>query len=273
MSATETGGMTELLAESRLREILPDGYESTIYDSNRLRQLENADLSNLEDVVDDYGQYQLTERQVIESEVQRVLTSFVTPERTLEFPGTGLEYYNDHIVQFASRYKANQDTPSGTIKDARRAGPDDIVFTFASPEVYDEISGTAQDTFFADGLSSPGELELIGDNGLPDGGNSSDASLQLDDDEMLFFTGDFIDLSGGQSVLTAGNWADIDGEDYGRDDFIYSNRLAGTHVATMQGGWVKQTADLDMKIYQDGDAEVVPVAFYMAPGGKAPSLT
>jgi hypothetical protein len=263
---------TELLTESRLRGNLPPGFKTTLYDSDRLRQLENADLSTLNDVVDDYGSYELTEDDIIKAEIQRVLTAFQTPERTMEFPGTGMEVMNDHIRSFAARYKANQDTPSGTIKDARRANPDDIVFTFATPEVYDQISGSSQDNFDVTG-QSVGTLELVDTDGLPDGGQSADTSLDLDDNEMLYYTGDFIDLSSGQSIFTAIQYVDIDGEDYGPDNGLFSTRLSGNHIFTGQGAWVKQTVDIDAKVIADGDAEIIPVAFYMGPGTNAPSLT
>jgi hypothetical protein len=263
-------GNTELLTESRLAGALPDGFKTTLYDTDRLRQLENAPMDNLGDTVDDYGGATLTERQIIESEIQRVLTSFQTPDRTLELPGLGLEF--DHVLNFASYYKDDADTPSGTIKDGRRAGPDDIVFTFASPEVYEEVSGTAQDTFYQTGLTGGTALDIVGDAGADEASNSSGASMNLDDDEMMYFTGDFIDLSGGKSAVTKIQWSDIDGEDFGPDDGILSTRLSGTHLFTGQGAWVKSTTDLDAKVYTDGDAEIVPVAFYMAPGTKAPSL-
>lgn len=268
--ATETN--TELLGESRLRGALPDGFQTTLQGSERLRELSNADLDTLNATVEDYNSSQLTEADIIAKEVQRVLTAYSTPERTMEFPGTGLEMANDHIEQFAAAYKANQDTPSGTIKSPLRANPDDIVFTFAYPEVYEEISGTNQDNFLVEG-EPVGTLEVVDTDGLPDGGQSASTTLSLDDNEQLFFTGDFIDLESGRSIVSSLRWVDIDGEDYGRDGHLLSTRMGGNHILTGQGAWVKQTCDLDMKTYQSGDAEIVPIAFYMAPGSKVPSLT
>lgn len=263
---------TELLAESRFRGAMPDGFKTTLTDSDRLRQLENADLSQIDEVVDDYGNFQLTSRDLIQAEVQNVLTAFQTPERTLELPATGLEFDNNHLAQFAAYYKQDNETPSGTIKNLRRATVDDIVFTFASPEVYEEISGTAQDAYTTTGLTGGNTLELVDQDGLPGGGQASGTSLALDDDEMLYFTGDFIDLSDGKSVVTKIQYSDVDDKDYSAVDGVLSNRLSGTHLFSGQGALVKQSVDIDAKIYEDGDAEIVPVAFYMAPGSKRPSL-
>lgn len=261
---------TQLLSESRIRGSLPEGFQTTLAESDRLRQLQNADLSILSDVVEDYGQNTLTERDIIRSEIQSVLTAFQTPQRTLELPATGIEF--KRLQQFAAYYKADNDTPSGTIKSEQRVGTDDILFTFASPEVYEEISGNAQDTFEAEGLTGGSTLDVVGDSGLPETSPGNGTSLNLDDDEMLYFTGDFIDVSEGKSTVTKIQWSDIDGDDYGPDNGFFNNRLSGTHLFAGQGGWVKSTADLDAKVYADGNSEIVPVAFYMAPGTKAPSL-
>lgn len=267
---------TELLKEATWRGESPDGYKTTLLDEDRLRELEDQQPDdgvpdNLTNTISDYRSYNLREVETIRLEVARTLSSFLTPERTLELPGTGMEMANDHITQFASYYKDDNETPSGTIKDARTAGPGDIVFTFASPEVYEEVSGTSQDSFVRTDLNGGEALDVVGDEGV-DESNSEDASLELDDDEMMFFTGDYIDLSEGKSVITKIQWTDVDGESYGPDNGIFDNRLSGAHVLTAQGAHVRSTADLDAKIYTDGDAEIVPVAFYMGPGTKAPSL-
>jgi len=262
--------MASLEIEAALAEALPDGFETTLIEEDRLRQLGNADVSILSDVVDDYGNYTLNEEQIITAEIERTLTAFQTDDRTLEFPGTAIEF--DHILQFAAYYKDDNDTPSGTIKDPRRAGPDDIVFSFANPEVYEEITGTGQDTFNISGANGGSRVEVVGDAGLNEAGNANDSSITLDDDEMLFFTGDYVDLSGGQSIISKLQWMDVDGEDYGPHDAILQNRLSDAHIFTSQGAWVKSTADLDAKAYAAGNAELVPIAFYMGPGNKAPSL-
>lgn len=270
MSANGNATGTQTLSETRIRGSLPDGFTSTLVDSDRLRQLSDADPASLDAVVEDYGSNTLTERDVIRTEVQKVLTAFQTPDRTIELPATGLEY--ERIQQFAAYHKNDNDFPSGTIKDETRANTDDLVFTFASPEVYEEITDTAQDTFVAEGLDGGTETDLVGDTGLPETNPSTGDSIELDDDEALYFTGDYIDLSGGQSGVTKIQWQDIDGEDYGPDNGLFSARLSSTHLFTGQGAWVKTTADLDAKVYEDTRAEIVPVAFYIGPGTKAPNL-
>lgn len=263
---------TKLLKEDDWAGVSPDGFDSTLLDEDRLRELDNQSLSNLKTTVNDYNDYELTESHVVDLEVHRVLTSFLTPERTMELPGTGLAIAADHIKKFAAYYKADNETPSGTVKDSRRASPGDIVFTFANPEVYEEISGADVDTFLQTGLSGGDTLDVIGDAGVDHEDNASDTPMDLDNDEMMFFTGDYIDLSEGQSVISKIQWSDIDGESYGPDDGIFDTRLSGAHVMTAQGALVRSTADLDAKVYDDGDAELVPVAFYMGPATKAPSL-
>jgi len=263
--------MGTLTIQSALADELPDGFDTTLLASDRLRQLNNVNVADiLGDTVEDYDGNTLTERDIVRVETERVINGFQTPERALELPGTALNF--SYLEAFAAYYKQDNDTPSGTVKDPARANTDDIVFTFANPEVYEQITGNGQDTFKAQGLNGGTVYDVIGDSGLAETGPTNGTSVSLDDNEMLFFTGDYIDISGGESVVSKIRWTDVDGEDYGANDAILYNRLSGTHVLTSQGAWVKSTADLDAKVYEDGNAEFVPVAFYMAPGTKAPGL-
>lgn len=261
---------TETLMEARIRGNLPEGFKSTLLDSKRLRELDNQSTADLTNTVEDYDDYTLEEIDVIRSQIQKVLSAFNTPERTIELPATGLEF--QHLQKFAAFYKDDQDTPSGTIKDPMRADPDDIVFTFATPEVYEEVTGTNQSTFVSTGHVAGDRLELIDQDGLPDGGETADTTLSLDDNEMMYFTGDYVDLSEGQSIMTGIEWTTVDGESYGPDNGILTTRLSGAHLFMGQGAFVKSAADLDAKVYADGDAEIVPIAFYMGPGTNIPSL-
>lgn len=270
--------MARTTTEEAIAASQPQGFRSTFLEADRLRRLNNQNPANtLTDVVEDYGESQITERDVINRVANSVLTSFLTPERTIELPGLALcmNDENNLLEKFASRYKEDNDTPSGTITDPERAGTDDIVFHFAGPEVYSEIANgdlTGPDNFEATGLSAGDTLEVVGDSGIDEGSNSNGSSLSLDDDEYLFFTGDFIDLSDGKSVITKTQWTDVDGNDFGPSDALFSTRLSGAHIITTQGTYATATADLDAKVYSGGDSELVPVAFYMAPGTKSPAL-
>lgn len=260
---------------------LPEGFRTTFLDSDRLRRLTNQDVSTLNDTVEDYGDYVVTEREIITNLADRVNTSFLTPERTIELPGLQLALDPDVmpgtgslLEQFVALYKADNDTPSGTVKDPARATVDDIVFSWASPEVYNQINdnGGSVSNFVNTGLTAGDELQVVGQGGVDTGVNTDGNSLNLDPDEYLFFTGDYIDLSDGKSIVTATELVDVDGEDYGPQNFLFQNRLSGAHIATSMGFYATDTVDLDAKVYDDGDSELVPVAFYVADGGKAPAL-
>lgn len=266
--------MTTLEIERALAGELPDGFVSTLASEDRLRELANQSDDNLSDVVEDYDGNTLTERNIIRAEIQRSITAFQTPDTseggTLELPGTALEF--SRILNFAAHYKEDNDTPSGTIKTPKRANTDDIVFSFANPEVYEEVSGQSQDHYEITGITGGNTIEVIDTDGLAEAGQSGGTSLSLDQDEMMYFTGDFIDVSGGRAVLTKFQWNDIDGKQYGPVDAVLDSRLSATHIATAQGAWVKSSADLDAKGYLDGKAELIPIAYYMGPGNKAPAL-
>lgn len=277
--------MSQIAGESSFRENLPSGFQTTFLEPDRLRRLSRANpAETLGETVDEYSvagtSSTLTEEDIIASTADRVLTQFLTPERTLEFPGLALALESQGnapslLEQFAAKYKEDNDTPSGTIKDLARANTDDILFTFATPEVYSEIANgdlSGPDTYEQSGLTGGNALDLVGDVGIDQGANANGASLSLDDDEYLFFTGDFVDLSEGKSVVTATQLADVDGEDFGPVNGVFSQRASGAHILTTQGTYATASVDIDAKVYTDGDAEIVPIAFYMAPGRKAPGL-
>jgi len=268
MANTET---TQTLIERRINNNAPVGFASTLTDEGHLRQLANQAV-DLSDTVQEYEGNVLTEANVIETVVQRVMAgSFLTPERTIELPGVGIEYEAGNIQAFAAAYKESDDTPTGTITDEQRAQADDLVFTFAGPEVYNQIGNSTVDNFKISDVSAGDVVTLVG----ADGYNSSASDpIDLDDDERLYFTGDFIDVSAGKSIFNRQEWVNVDGsaEDYGPISWLFSNRLSGANVSLGSGARVKREAQLNVKAYEDGDAELWPVAFYMAPGHKAPEL-
>lgn len=268
---------TQTLADAMVREVMPDGWKTTITDGDRVRQLADQDTGNLDQTVDDYRGNTLTERNIVDFEVQRVLNAFLTPNRTMELPGTALEYDNGHIHAFASQYKESDDTPTGIVNSLRRAQSDDLVFTPVTPEVLNSVAGLSSgdgeytENFQVTGNTAGDELTLIGEDGF---NSTTDAPLSLADDERLFFTGDIVDLQQGQSVLTRTEWATVDNktEDYGPIDDTLDKRLSGSRLGVGVGAYIKREGQLQGKVYDDGDTEPWPVGFYMAPGHKAPDL-
>lgn len=264
--------MVQIARKEAIQQSLPDGFDTTLQDEDHIRKLNSQSTNNLTETVVDYGNKKLTERDVIQSVINRVEAAYTTTEGTLELPGLGIEQEAGHIMKFAAAYKADADTPTGTVKSIRRASADDLVFCFATPEVYEEISGTNQHDFKSSGLTADNTFEVVGDNGGPAGGSTNGNVLSMDSDEMMFFTGDFIDISAGPSPLTKFEYPSLDGDDFGHQQALLETRLSGAHLPVAPGAWIRTEVDIDAKIYEDGDVELVPVAFYMGPGSKAPVL-
>jgi len=258
---------------NRFKQINPEGWSTTLMDGKRLRRLEQADVSELDHVVTEYGSNELQEVDVIRREALKVADSYINPEGAYDIPGLMHALDNMHLEKFAAQYVADADTPSGNIAPVELAGSSDVIFTFATPEVWGEISEASKPNFKQTGLKAGDTLELIGDAGIYSEISSADTALQLDSDEWLFFTGDVIDLSG-NGAITKLQLANVDGEtDYGPSSLTLQQRASDANILTGQGAIAQNELDLDAKIYQDGDAEPIPVAFYMAPGTKSPSLT
>jgi len=264
--------MAQFAIQEAITSERPSGFQTTLSEAAKLRKLSNANVANLGDTVQEYQSYKLTEQDAIRSVVSSVADAFETPQATLQLPGTTVESQNGHILQFASAYKADNDTPSGTIKPASLAKTDDIVFTFANPEVYNQIAGTTISNFVQGNQSGGTTMNLVGDQGIDSANNTQGSPLSLAADEWMFFTGDYIQLASGKGVTTKTQITSVDGENYGPADGMLSNRLSGAHVMTSEGTFAQSTIDIDVKVYQDGPSELVPVAFYMGPGTKNPAL-
>jgi len=265
--------MTATAFEEAIVESLPDGFANTFIEGSRLRRLKSNPTDNLNNTVEEYQNFTLTEVDVINSMAQKILTSLVTPERTIELPGLALAVQENLLAQWSAGYKQDNDTPSGTIKDPERAQVDDIVLSPLTPEVYKQITGdnTLSPNFISSGLTAGDRLNVVGDGGHDDSA-STGSPLSLDLNEQVFLTGDFVDLSQGQSVVTATEYPDVDGASFGPSNAIAQTRHSGLHVMTTQGSYATDSVQVDAKVYADGDAELRPVGFYLGPGRNAPNL-
>jgi hypothetical protein len=268
--------------EDAFVQTLPDGFKTTFAGESRLRRLSEQDPNAvLGDTVSDFNGNRLTEREIINNLADRVNTSFTLPERTIELPGLMLALDPSAVPgdgslleQWVALYLQDNSTPTGTVKDPKRASTDDIVFSFATPEVYNQVNdnGGSTPNFVRSGLSGGDTLQVVGEGGIDSANNSDGGTLSLADDEYLFFTGDFIDLSDGKSVVTATEAANVDDQSYGPSSYIFQNRLSGAHLLTTQGFYVTDRVDVDAKVYEGGDTELVPVAFYLGDGSRTPDL-
>lgn len=266
--------MTATAIEEAMEDSLPEGFRNTYLEGSRLRRLSRHDISELSDTVEEYNDNLLTESDMIENVAQRILTSFLTPERTIELPGLALALKEDLLFKWAVGYKNDNDTPSGTINNVERAGVDDIVFSPLTPEIFKQITDNddLSPNYISEGVTAGDTLEVVGDAGHDTATNTNGESLSIGVSEQVFLTGDFIDLSEGQSVVTATQYNDIDGRGFGPSDALLQSRLSGAHILTTQGTFATDTLDLDGKVYADGDAELVPVGFYLGPGRNVPDL-
>jgi hypothetical protein len=266
--------MVATATEEAITASLPAGFKNLFYEGSRLRKLMNTQTNNLGGTVEEYGDNVLTEQNVIENMAQRVLTSYLTPERTMELPGLALCLNDGLLSQWAAHYKNDNDTPSGTIKDPARANVDDITFSPINPEVFYQINDdtTLPSNWITTGHTAGDTLEVVGDEGHDATNNTNGNALQLAPDEQVFFTGDFVDLSEGKSIVSKTQLSDVDGEDYGPVDAVLQTRLSGAHILTTQGTYATDSVDIDAKVYEDGDTELVPVGFYLGPGRKNPVL-
>lgn len=273
--------------QNSFNRVLPEGWTTTLQNARRIQNLSTTYNEWYDESLNPKGEWSdhplggvvedmtiqdetatLREHHIVLNAIEEVRTAFETPERVLPFPG--MELNKKFILAWAIEYKKDNDTPSGLILNNKLATNDDLVIEFATPEVYSDSGNSTADNFIQTGLSAGNEVDLVGADGV--GGSNE---LSLADHEQYFFTGDFVDADpSNDAVITAYQFAQVDGEgDYGITDATIQERVSNLNTALVQGAIVKSDVDINAKVYDGGDAEVIPGAFRLASGSNATSLT
>lgn len=282
----EYGPQTQSLLQLQFGE-QPEGFRTTFINDDRLtyiqdahKRLQSGDLS-LDQTVVEFGDHVLTERDVINRELNKVQSSFLLPERTVTLPGVALN--RDAIMAIAAKFKDEHDLGPVVPSALAEPGQNQVVFEFATPEVYNDlanaqsgVSGVNANNFIRDNnLSAGNTVDIISDGGVAGTqGNTAYLELAREDDELIF-TGDILDPLG-DATLSKYEQADVDGnDDLGPEDVLFQRRLSNLHIQTVQGNYIKTRFDLDGKVYDGGDtgaAEPVPVVFRLGQADNAGAL-
>lgn len=275
---TEAVERSVLLTE-RTYEGLPPAFQTNFIDDERLESLSKTfaagevvkDLNSTVLSIAEPRDARFTEKDVIDTVLDRVAAAFSFPERTIGLPGIALN--RKLIYAAAKQYKKDTDTPSGTIKPPELATTDDIVFEAVTPDVYNDITGTVDqaDNFIRGSLTDDQALDVIGSNGAAGG----TGTLTLNDADWLFYTGDVIDFLDDAS-LTKWLYADVDGDsNYGPTPAIIGRRGSSLHYQLIPAFLVKETVDIDARVYDAGvnnEAEPLNIAFRFTDGGSTQPL-
>lgn len=279
-SAAEVAVESSILNTQRTFEGLPDAFQTNFVDDERLESLSSTwatgqvvqdELNNTVLSISEPRDSRFTEKDVIDLVLDRVASSFTFRERTITLPG--IELNRKLIYAAAAEYKQDTDTPSGTIKPPELATADDIVFEAVTPDVYNDITGTADqaDNFIRTGLTDDQSLDVIGSNGAAGGANQ----LQLNAADWLVYTGDVIDFLDDAS-LTKWEYADVDGStNYGPTPGLIGRRGSELHYQLVSAFLVKEQVDINARVYDAGtnrEAEPYNVAFRFTDGSNAQPL-
>lgn len=271
-----------VLLQEREFDAFPDGFRTNFLDDDRLETLGNVlaegvtasstddSLTGITRSVSEPAGSEMREVDEIDRVLDRVVSSFITPERTIQLPGVEL---NRNLIKAAAvAYKRDTDTPSGTIKPPELASNDDIVFEFVTPETYSEIGTGTAFNYIRTGLTDDTTVEVVGANGI-DGGGAGSFTLNARD--WLFFTGDIIDPLD-DARLTKFQWANIDGNtNLGPSPAFLGRSVSSLHMQLVPAQLVKEDVRLQAKVYDAGaaqEAEPVPVAVRLTDGANVQAL-
>lgn len=267
----------------------PEGFRTTFINDDRLGAIQDAHrklrndsaANNLNQTVVDFGDFQLTERDIIDRELAKAQKAYETNNRAVELPGVKLN--RDAIYAIAAQFKESKDLGPIVPPSLAEPGQNQAVFEFATPEVFNDlanaqtgVSGVNANNFFRGGnLSAGNTLNLVSDGGVAGPqGNTAHLELARDDDELIL-TGDVVDPLG-DVELSKFEYVNIDGnDDLGPDSTLFQSVASTLGVYTFQGNYVKTRVDLDSKVYdggETGEAHPIPVAFRLGQADNAQTL-
>lgn len=270
-----------VLLQEKQYEGFPSGFRTNFIDDERLEtftsilaegvtETDDGSLTDITRSVSRPAGSEFTEADEINWVIDRVVSSFVTPERSVALPGVALN--RELIKAVAVAYKRDTDTPSGTIKPADFATNDDIAIEFVTPETYSEIGTGTAFNYIRTGLTDDSTVEVIGTNGIDGGGT---AAFTLNARDWLFYTGDVLDPLD-DARLTKYQWTQVDGDtNLGPSPDLLGRSVSSLHMQLIPAVLAKEDVRLQAKVYDAGaaqEAEPIPVAFRLTDGANVQAL-
>lgn len=239
--------------------------KSTLKNEDTLNDLQKAYDTRSQVLEEDalhFGRQKVTEEEVIRDVLKDIKTLRIG-EREITLPG--VEANERMIIGAVAKFK--REVYSGNVKPAKMAGHDDIVVELAREKTFEGMQAGNVNNFAGTVATEGASLNIVPAKGIS-------GTATLDDNQWLFFTGDFIDLNS-DAVITAIQYVDVDGEtNYNPEGhIIFSERDSDIQVNKVSAELVKSTVNIDGYGAFAGNAEVVPVAIHIAQGKHVASLT
>ena len=201
-----------------------------------------------------FGSKSASERQVIDSQIRQVERQLTGFEGSVDLPG--LEANREAVIKAVAWFKDN--VYNGNVKRPEDVGYDDITVQLLSIQnIQNHFAGT-YNNFEQTGLAAGDTVDAFP---IGVGGDGT-----LADEEVVFFTGDFVDLNS-DAIITGLRYENIDGENYNPAQHTsLSERDSDVQVNTVPAALAKSTYDIDAYAAHSGDTELVPIAFQIAKG-------
>lgn len=203
-------------------------------------------------------------KRVGEEEVVRDIledaSTFKLGEREVKLQG--LEKNKDLIVGAVAKFK--DEVFSGDIRPAKEAGIDDIAVGVLRSKALNHMQAGNVVNWEQTGLSEGGTIDVV-----PSG---VDGTATLDENEWLFFTGDFVDLNS-DAIVTAVQYKNVDGDTNKKpEDITIEERDSDIQTTETSGELVKSRVDIDAKAGFAGDTELTPICIHICKGDLVPGL-
>jgi len=205
------------------------------------------------------------EEEILRDELKRMMQPLRMSTRDIELPG--LKANTELIIAAVAKFK-REVVQGADIRPVSIAGDNDIAIEMINILTVNHMTKRTVSSWLQTGLS-------VGRIGIfPPGNGSNDAQkATLDDNEWLFFTGDFIDFNSDAIVETI-KYENIDkNTSFNPESIILSQKGTDMHMGLVSAQLAKSYVKIGGRATTAGSCEMMPVAVHICKASLVHGLT
>jgi len=212
-----------------------------------------------------YAGKRIGEEELIRDELKRMMQPLRMSTRDIELPG--LRANVELIVAAVAKFK-KEVVQGADVRPVAIAGDNDIAIEMINILTVNGMTKRSISTWLQTGLS-------VGRVGIfPPGNGSADAQkATLDDDEWLFFTGDFIDFNS-NAIIEEIKYENIDkNTSFNPESIVLSQKGTDMHMGLVSAQLAKSYVKIGGRATTAGATEMMPVAVHICKASLVHGLT
>lgn len=245
-----------------------DHVRTNMRDSKTLADLHNAYIDRDKIFEPDaiiYAGKRIDEETLVREELTRLLQPLRMSTRDIELPGMRANMEN--IVGAVAKFK-KEVVKGADIRPVQMAGDEDLTIELLNVLTTSGMSHHSVTAWLQTGQS-------VGRVGLfpPACGTGTNDRATLDDDEWLFFTGDFIDFNS-NAIIEEIKYEDVDKvTSYNPESIIMSQKGTDMQMGLVSAVLAKSYVKIGSRATTAGATEMLPVAVHICKASLVKGLT